>query len=159
MATVGTKLEQDLLQIIHTANLSSRFPATEFLVVKTDQANKRKQVSLASSNIDPNITPITVCVDDHVYWGPSFLVSLLAAFEDPKVGFVGTNKKVIRDKAGGLWASYTNFLACIYLVRHNFQIRSEPYMDGWWRLCCLRPNFCYPKRNSPGRRIPRWFPE
>lgn len=130
MATVGKKLEQDLLRIINMENFSSRFPATEILVVKPDQANKRKQVSLASSNINPSTTPITVCVDDHVYWRPFFLVSLLAAFEDPKVGFVGTNKKVIRDKAGGLWTSYTNFLACIYLVRHNFQIRSEPYMDG-----------------------------
>ncbi|ROV90924.1 hypothetical protein VMCG_09965 [Cytospora schulzeri] len=130
IATVGMKLEQDLLHIISTHNFKSRFPTTDFIVVKTDQANKRKQVSLASSIIDSSIAPITVCVDDHVYWGTSFLNSLLAAFEDPKVGFVGTNKKVIRNTAGGLWASYTNFLACIYLVRHNFQIRSEPYIDG-----------------------------
>ncbi|KUI66528.1 Hyaluronan synthase 1 [Cytospora mali] len=130
IATVGIKLEQDVLRIIDTHKLKSRFPDTEFIIVKTDQANKRKQMSLASSNIDPTVAPITVCVDDHVYWGTSFLKSLLAAFEDPKVGFVGTNKKVIRDTAGGLWKSYTNFLACIYLTRHNFQIRSEPYIDG-----------------------------
>lgn len=130
ISTVGMKLYQDVLETLKTHNFQSRFPSTEFLVVKTNQANKRKQVSLASSKIDSRITPITICVDDHVYWGTSFLKSLLAAFEDPKVGFVGTNKKVIRDTAGGLWASYTNFLACIYLVRHNFHIRSQPYIDG-----------------------------
>lgn len=131
IATVGIKLEHDILHIIDSHNFKSRFPQTKFIVVKTDQANKRKQVALASSRIDPSKAPITVCADDHVYWGASFLPSLLAAFEDPRVGLVGTNKKVIRDTdAGGLWASYTNFLACLYLARHNFQIRSEPHLDG-----------------------------
>ncbi|ROW06370.1 hypothetical protein VPNG_07527 [Cytospora leucostoma] len=130
IATVGIKLENDILRMIDAHKFKSRFPQMDYIVIKTDQANKRKQVALAGSIIDPTITPITVCVDDHVYWGSSFLKSLLAAFEDPKVGLVGTNKKVIRDTAGGLWKSYTNFLACIYLTRHNFQIRSEPHIDG-----------------------------
>lgn len=130
IATVGIKLEQEILRLIDAHKFKSRFPRTDYIVIKTDQANKRKQVALAGSIIDPTIAPITVCVDDHVYWGSSFLKSLLAAFEDPKVGLVATNKKVVRDTTGGLWKSYTNFLACIYLTRHNFQIRSEPHIDG-----------------------------
>lgn len=130
IATVGIKLEQEILRLIDAHKFKSRFPRTDYIAIKTDQANKRKQVALAGSIIDPTIAPITVCVDDHVYWGSSFLKSLLAAFEDPKVGLVATNKKVVRDTTGGLWKSYTNFLACIYLTRHNFQIRSEPHIDG-----------------------------
>ncbi|KAK2611499.1 hypothetical protein N8I77_004833 [Diaporthe amygdali] len=131
IATVGVKLKDDVLQIIDTHKLRERFPDTATItVITTNKANKRKQIARASLEIDPTVAPITVCVDDHVYWKPTFLTSLLAAFDDPAVGFVGTNKKVIRDKEGGFWKSYTNFLACIYLCRHNFQIRSEPYIDG-----------------------------
>lgn len=88
----------------------------------------------ASKHINSKDTPITVCVDDHVYWKPSFLKALLPAFEEPEVGLVGTNKKVIRIvtewTVSGLWASFTNFIACGYLERDNFRIRSEPYVDG-----------------------------
>lgn len=130
IATVGKKLLQEVNDIIKTNNLETRFPHTQFLVVKTSQANKRKQVVLATEHLDRHLTPVTVCVDDHVYWQPTFLTSLLPAFDDPKVGLVGTNKRVIRDTKGGLWASYVNFIACLYLERHNFQIRSEGYLDG-----------------------------
>lgn len=39
-------------------------------------------------------------------------------------------KQVIRQRGGSLINNYTNFLASLYLCRHNFQIRSEPYLDG-----------------------------
>lgn len=144
IATVGVKLRDDVHQIIETNKLHERFPDTaKITVIMTNKANKRKQIARASLEIDSAVAPITVFVDDHVYWKPTFLTSLLATFDDPAVGLVGTNKRVIRDKAGGFWKSYTNFLACIYLCRHNFQIRSEPYIDGGIfvvsaRTCALR---------------------
>lgn len=39
-------------------------------------------------------------------------------------------EQVIRQKGRSFVENYTNFLACLYLCRHNFQIRSEPYVDG-----------------------------
>lgn len=130
IATVGVKLERDVYNIIGSKELETRFPKTKFVVVKTYEANKRRQIVAAADFLDADKTPITIFVDDHVYWGPAFLKSLVPAFDDPEVGLVGTNKKVIRDRSGGIWKSFTNFIACLYLVRHNFQIRSEPYIDG-----------------------------
>ncbi|KAI3398070.1 hypothetical protein diail_9934 [Diaporthe ilicicola] len=131
ICTVGAKLKEETEQIVGALKLRERFPDTEKItVVMINKANKRWQVCRGSLEVDSDVAPITVCLDDHVYWKPTFLDSLLAAFEDPRVGFVGTNKRVIRDKEGGLLRSYTNFLACLYLGRHNYQIRSEPYLDG-----------------------------
>lgn len=130
ISTVGAKLQSEAAEIIRQHNFEVRFPTTHFEVLAGDKANKRRQVITATDRLDPKQTPITICVDDHVYWGPEFLRSLLPAFDDEKVALVGTNKKVVRDTSGGLWASFTNFIACLYLCRHNFQIRSEPHIDG-----------------------------
>lgn len=129
---VGEKMKDYIRDVMDLHRFSVRFPETEIVVVNTNKPNKRRQVARASLEIDPAEIPISMNVDDHVYWKPTFLASLVAAFEDPSVGFVGTNKRVIRTKGGGggLWRSYTNFLACTYLCRHNFQIRSEPHLDG-----------------------------
>lgn len=127
---VGEKMKDYIRDIMDLHKFSNRFPETEIVVVHTKKPNKRRQVARASLEINEAEIPISVNADDHVYWKPTFLTSLVAAFEDPAVGFVGTNKRVIRTPGGGFWKSYTNFLACIYLCRHNFQIRSEPYLDG-----------------------------
>ncbi|KAI7785577.1 capsule polysaccharide synthase [Diaporthe eres] len=127
---VGEKMETYIRDVVELHKFYERYPDTEMIVVNTKKPNKRRQIARASLEIDPAEVPISVNVDDHVYWKPTFLTSLLAAFEDPAVGLVGTSKRVIRTKGGGFWQSYTNFLACTYLCRHNFQIRSEPYLDG-----------------------------
>ncbi|KAG6362758.1 hypothetical protein INS49_007852 [Diaporthe citri] len=127
---VGEKMKSYIRDVIGLHKFHERYPETEMVVVNTKKPNKRRQMARASLEVDPASAPITINVDDHVYWKPTFLPSVLAAFEDPAVGFAGTNKRVIRTKGGGLWKSYTNFLACTYLCRHNFQIRSEPHLDG-----------------------------
>lgn len=127
---VGEKMKSYVSDVIDAHNFRERFPETEITVVYTKKPNKRRQVARASLEIDTVKAPISINVDDHVYWKPTFLTYLVSAFEDPAVGLVGTNKRVIRTTGGGFWKSYTNFLACIYLTRHNFQIRSEPYLDG-----------------------------
>lgn len=129
VSTVGIKLKEDVEEILR-AHFVARFPCTDFVVVKLDEANKRRQILQASNCIDKDKTPITVCIDDSAFWGPRFLDSLLPAFDDADVGLVGTHKKVLRDTTGGLWASFTNLIGCLYLERHNFQIVSEPYLDG-----------------------------
>lgn len=130
ISTVGAKLEQDTRRTIQTHDFLARFPETRFLVVQINEVNKRRQIVEASKHINAKETPISVCVDDHVYWLPTFFHALLPAFDNTKVGLVGTSKKVIRDRGDSLYKSFTNFIACIYLERDNFRIRSEPYIDS-----------------------------
>ena len=74
---------------------------------------------------------VVVLLDDHVWW-PSkrFLPALLAPFEDPAVHFVGTNKRVQRERGNSFAESFLNFIACLYLGRHNFEIRATNAIDG-----------------------------
>lgn len=130
ISTVGTKLEQDTRSILQTHDFETQFPETKLLVVRIDEANKCRQIVEASKHINAKETPISVCVDDHVYWLPTFLQALLPAFDDTKVGLVGTSKKVIRDRGDSLYKSFTNLIACLYFERDNFRIRSEPYIDS-----------------------------
>lgn len=76
-------------------------------------------------------TKITILLDDHVFWPSArFLPKLLAPFEDPKVGIVGTNKRVRRTDTGFNIRSFWNMLGAIYLERHNFEIRATNAIDG-----------------------------
>ncbi|CAK7271441.1 hypothetical protein SEPCBS57363_004619 [Sporothrix epigloea] len=77
-------------------------------------------------------TPILVLMDDHVLWKDTFLQYALPAFErDPTVGIVGTNKRVIRDaQHDSLQHRVLNMIQCLYLERHNFEIRSSNAVDG-----------------------------
>ncbi|ETN42258.1 uncharacterized protein HMPREF1541_04199 [Cyphellophora europaea CBS 101466] len=104
------------------------WPSTTISVTQTDVANKRRQVCHALPQVK---TAITVLVDDHVYW-PSldFLKTICAPFEDSKVGGLGTNKVVRRTGSGWGMNSIFNFLACVYLERHNFELAATNAIDG-----------------------------
>ena len=77
-------------------------------------------------------TAILALMDDHVLWKDTFLRYALPAFErDPTVGIVGTNKRVIRDAPhDSLTHRVLNMIQCLYLERHNFEIRSSNTVDG-----------------------------
>ena len=96
-------------------------------VVSTPDANKRTQLLKAVQGVR---TPITVYADDHVFWPPTFLRSALAPFEDPIVGLVGTSKRVWRNRNLPFWDSFFNYIACIYLERHNFECTATYNIDG-----------------------------
>lgn len=132
VVTVG-KLVNDVKKLFVGEGWAGKYPATDLVALESCVANKRKQIAIAADRIEldyKDACPITVNIDDTVNWGPNFLPSILAAFEDPKVGFVGMNKKVERVHGRSFIENYTNFIACLYLERHNFQIASEPYIDG-----------------------------
>ncbi|KAK4152675.1 glycosyltransferase [Chaetomidium leptoderma] len=117
-----------------------RYPLTQFIVKRTQVASKRAQVALAVPYIQ---TDIVVVLDDHVFWGPRYLETLLRAFEDPAVGLVGTNKRVVRDQGLNLWGRTWNMLGATYLYRHNFEIRATNAIDGGvfvvsGRTCAIR---------------------
>jgi hypothetical protein len=56
---------------------------------------------------------------------------VLAAFEDDAVGGVGTQKRVTRQHTKFLSVSdIINFLGCLYLQRHNFDLAATNGVDG-----------------------------
>lgn len=105
-----------------------RFPSTHIRVKPSTVANKRIQVAHGLQYVS---TKITVLLDDHVFWPSArFLPTMLAPFEDPRVGIVGTNKRVRRTDTGFNIKSFWNMLGALYLERHNFEIRATNAMDG-----------------------------
>lgn len=75
-------------------------------------------------------TLITCYADDHVFWPVTFLKHALAPFEDPLVGLVGTVKRVERIKKGSFKERLLNYIAVIYLERHNFDCTASYNLDG-----------------------------
>ncbi|KAK4129837.1 glycosyltransferase family 2 protein [Parathielavia appendiculata] len=122
------------------AELTAQYPSVQFRVLKSEIVSKRGQVAVAIPHIE---TDIVVLLDDHVFWGPRFLESLLCPFADTAVGLVGTNKRVIRLDGLNLWGRIWNMLGATYLCRHNFEIRATNTVDGGvfvisGRACAIR---------------------
>ena len=126
IVTVGKANERACKCVIKELQLCH--PSTRLTVFTTEIASKRRQVCAAIPHIK---TKITVLADDHVFW-PSlnFLPTVMAPFEDPQVGSVGTNKKVRREPTGLSFRSFFNFLGCVYLERHNFELAATNAIDG-----------------------------
>ncbi|OLN95753.1 hypothetical protein CCHL11_02719 [Colletotrichum chlorophyti] len=105
------------------------YPSTEIGVSAVPHPSKRRQVAHAVPHVR---TEFTVLADDHVFW-PSrdFLTSALAPFESVSVGVVATWKRV-RRTTPGKWSipSILNLIGCLYLQRHNWELRSSNALDG-----------------------------
>lgn len=107
----------------------THFPGnTQILrVLAVRKRDKRQQFIHGVNRVQ---TAITAYADDHVFWPPTFLRSCLAALEDPTVGLVGTVKRVRRDRRGTIKESFLNYIACMYLERHNFECIASYNVDG-----------------------------
>lgn len=92
------------------------------------KANKRRQLCKVLPLIT---TEITVLADDDVSWPPNLLSWMLAPFEDERMGGVGTNQRLRREKQPNVW----NWLGAAYLIRRNWDCTACEYMDGG--LPCL----------------------
>jgi Glycosyltransferase like family 2 len=91
------------------------------------QGNKRRQVICG---VQQAKTRITVLADDHVFWPRDFLRSALAPFEGCCIGIVGTAKRVRRTQGRFGFPDFLNYIACIYLERHNFECTASSNIDG-----------------------------
>ncbi|KAK3328773.1 hypothetical protein B0H66DRAFT_596389 [Apodospora peruviana] len=73
-------------------------------------------------------------LDDHVFWSPSLLTSILCPFNTPaggsKIGLFGTNTRVRRRPGLTLWPRIWNMLGSLYLERHNFETCATNAIDG-----------------------------
>ena len=87
------------------------------------QANKRHQMCLALPQIQ---TEITIFADDDVIWPSTLLPYMLAPFENPQMGGVGTNQRLRRKTNSNIW----DFLGAAYLIRRNWDIAACTFLDG-----------------------------
>lgn len=110
-----------------TSEICSQRSYARITVLSVTEPNKRAQFLRAVSAVQ---TKIIAYADDHVFWPRTFLKSALAPFEDQRVGIVGTIKRVRRDRSGGFWRSFMNYIACLYLERHNFECTASYNIDG-----------------------------
>ncbi|EGU85026.1 hypothetical protein FOXB_04446 [Fusarium oxysporum f. sp. conglutinans Fo5176] len=126
VVTVGAVLREECQTVLR--KLSVDAPHTQILVSALSEPSKRRQITHAMPSVT---TAITIFADDHVFWPRSFIPSVLAPFEDQSVGMVATKKRVRRTTPGVLtWPSIVNFIACNYLQRHNWELRSSNAIDG-----------------------------
>ncbi|KAL1851644.1 hypothetical protein VTK73DRAFT_9410 [Phialemonium thermophilum] len=102
---------------------------TEISVLYVDKANKRLQLCEALKG-DHVQTPIIVLADDDVEWPSTLMPWLLAPFEDPDMGGVGTCQRVKRVRDGDVMTRVYNWLGAAYIQRRNFEISATHAMDG-----------------------------
>jgi cellulose synthase/poly-beta-1,6-N-acetylglucosamine synthase-like glycosyltransferase len=105
------------------------FQHTEIVVLQVDKANKRLQVCEALKG-DHVSTEIVVMADDDVEWPSTLMPHLLAPFEDPEIGGVGTRQRIKRKLDGPVSTRIWNWLGAAYIQRRNFEITATHNIDG-----------------------------
>ncbi|KAL8297090.1 hypothetical protein RB601_003425 [Gaeumannomyces tritici] len=121
IVTTANKFDA-LLKLSWTLN----FPRIR--IFSTSVANKRFQVCEALPHVT---TPITIMADDDVTWPSTLMPWILAPFENPKIGGVGTCQRVRREEDGASIMRWTsNWLGSCYIERRNFEISATHNMDG-----------------------------
>ncbi|KAI1170014.1 glycosyltransferase family 2 protein [Nemania sp. FL0916] len=96
-------------------------------VRSTNIANKRLQVCEALPQVK---TDITIMADDDVTWPSTLIPWILAPFEDPKMGGVGTCQRVRREPDAPWSTQIWNWLGAAYIERRNFEISATHNIDG-----------------------------
>ncbi|KAJ4362143.1 hypothetical protein N0V95_001491 [Ascochyta clinopodiicola] len=132
-------------------NLPGRDIVSDIKVVNVGESSKRRQIVAGLAHVE---TDIVVSSDDTAEWTPGWLTEALAAFNDPKVGLVGTRKWVKHltaptvDSADGVfynawlkwYARFWNNMGGVYLIRHNFEMQSTNAADGG--VFCISGRSC-----------------
>ena len=126
VVTVGSRLLNECKKVL--TELKKDAPNTRVSAGSYPIASKRRQIAYAMPLVE---TTITILADDHVFWpSTNFIPSIIAAFENPRVGVVATRKRVRRTTPGYVsWDSLVNFFACTYLQRHNWELRATCAID------------------------------
>lgn len=96
-------------------------------VFSVAQPNKRRQMARAIPEVQ---TKITIFADDDVTWPSRILYWILAPFEDPKMGGVGTCQRLRRAERPNALQRIYNFIGALYLERRNFDCAACTHVDG-----------------------------
>ncbi|KAG0296716.1 hypothetical protein BGZ96_008761 [Linnemannia gamsii] len=109
--------------------LANSVDPTRIRVLTVPKANKRLQMVEGIRN---TTSEIIVFADDDAIWGPDTLEYILACFEDPNMGGVGTSQTV---KSVGRYQTVWEVLAGFRLTIRNIEIAASTHIDGG--VCCL----------------------
>ncbi|KAF9917619.1 hypothetical protein BX616_000454 [Lobosporangium transversale] len=109
--------------------LANSVDPTRIRVLTVPKANKRLQMVEGIRN---TTSEIIVFADDDAIWGPQCLEYILACFEDPNMGGVGTSQIV---KSVGRYQTVWEVLAGFRLTIRNIEIAASTHIDGG--VCCL----------------------
>ncbi|KAL4869545.1 hypothetical protein BDV12DRAFT_208380 [Aspergillus spectabilis] len=105
------------------ARYQQQYPHTKITVKAANDANRRHQIAHGLRYVT---SKITILMDEYAIWPSArFLPTLLAPFEDRRVGIVGTNKRARRTD-NYFW----NTLAALNLERQDFEDRAANAIDG-----------------------------
>ncbi|KAF9099395.1 hypothetical protein BGX29_007146 [Mortierella sp. GBA35] len=118
-----TKMREPLQELANSVD-----PA-RIRVLTVPKANKRLQMVEGIRN---TTSEIIVFADDDAIWGPQTLEYILACFEDPNMGGVGTSQTV---KSVGRYQTVWEVLAGFRLTIRNIEIAASTHIDGG--ICCL----------------------
>jgi len=113
---------------VETAEKLAASISKKIRVLSIPKANKRHQMCKALPQVT---TEITVFADDDVSWPSTLLPWMLSPFKDERMGGVGTNQRLRREKHPNIW----NFLGAAYLIRRNWDCTACTFIDGG--LPCL----------------------
>lgn len=124
LVTTADKVEK-LGELAAFLKKEHNFPSIR--VLYTPIANKRLQVCEALPKVK---TEIIIMADDDVTWPKKMMPWILAPFEDPKIGGVGTCQRVRRVRTGPWSTRIYNWLGAAYIERRNFEISATHNIDG-----------------------------
>ncbi|KAF9155556.1 hypothetical protein BG015_009429 [Linnemannia schmuckeri] len=118
-----TKMKDALQELANSVDPS------RIRVLTVPKANKRLQMVEGIRN---TTSEIIVFADDDAIWAPTCLEYILACFEDPNMGGVGTSQTV---KSVGRYQTVWEVLAGFRLTIRNIEIAASTHIDGG--ICCL----------------------
>ncbi|KAF9285047.1 hypothetical protein BGZ68_004183 [Mortierella alpina] len=118
-----TKMKDALQELANSVDPS------RIRVLTVPKANKRLQMVEGIRN---TTSEIIVFADDDAIWPPTCLEYILACFEDPNMGGVGTSQTV---KSVGRYQTVWEVLAGFRLTIRNIEIAASTHIDGG--VCCL----------------------
>ncbi|BGP17231.1 hypothetical protein JCM10213_005465 [Rhodosporidiobolus nylandii] len=95
-------------------------------VYSVEKPNKRVQMS---EGIRKTVTDIIIFADDDSLWPPTLMPLVLACFEDPQIGGVGTSQVVLPQSSSGKFTVWET-LAAFRLSIRNIEIAASTHLDG-----------------------------
>lgn len=120
------------------AEFKKIFADPRVVVLHRNEPNRREQTAMAMKLVK---TSLVIIADDHTYW-PSrttFLPSLMAPFEDPKIGGVAPVLEVRHRHHPVSWTGFFNHLGMTYLLRRTHEFLATTSIDGG--ISCLSARF------------------
>jgi len=122
IATAGTQAAEQF------RSFRALFPESKVMVAHRVKASRREQTAQALKQVE---TRLVILQDDHTYWpqSPRFIASVIAPFEDTKVGAVSADLQARHRGHPFSWNGFWNFMGMTYLMRRSYEYRGTYGID------------------------------